>query len=168
MDINFLISQYKEIRSEYISLINLFNESEINKIIHEDEWTVAQVVSHIYKSNDNWFLYAKGTTADRKGDENIPWLEAHFLNFEEKMKSPDIILPDIDTLTKKACIEKINHCFNGLISGLPGANLEEILPTLLGDLTKWELSNFVIFHSKRHLYQIQNIANKTPRITEGR
>mgnify|MGYP001425631465 CR=1 FL=1 len=158
LDKNYLKESYNQLSEDFQKTLESLKDYEINQTPSNSGWTVAQVVSHITKANDSRFLIAKGRSCDRSPVERIPELENIFMNFELKMESPEFILPDQKVFSKEACILNVKKCFLSLIDRLEDCNTEEIIKTPFGDLTKWEMANFLIFHSKRHLFQLRNLA----------
>lgn len=75
------------------------------------------------------------------------------------MKAPDFLIPENRIYSKKECIERIEKVFDELKFNTKNTNLEEVLDTdgPLGSITKWELINFIDFHSQRHLHQLEGI-----------
>ncbi len=146
---------YQQLCNEYIALLQSLSDGQINISPSSGGWSVGQVISHITKANQSSFLGAKGEVCSRDIGEKLAELELTFLDFDVKMKSPDFILPDLKTFSKVESIQKISKCFEALIDALDDSKMDEILNSPLGVLTKWEIANFMIFHSKRHLYQLK-------------
>jgi hypothetical protein len=153
----YLKAIYQQLTTEYIATLQKFNDDQINQIPNNVGWSAGQVISHITKANQSSFLGAKGEICTRDIGENLAELELTFLNFDIKMESPDFILPDNKSFTAEESIFNITQCFQALSDALDESEMDEILNSPLGSLTKWEIANFMIFHSKRHLYQLKNI-----------
>jgi hypothetical protein len=157
INIPYLKTSYRQLASDYIAILKELTNEQINQSPINGGWSAGQLISHTTKANQSSFLTIPGVVSNRNIGEKIPELEKTFLDFNTKMKSPNFILPDDKTFTKEECINKIKECFHSLESALNQSKLDEILITPLGALTKWEMANFVIYHSKRHLYQLKNI-----------
>lgn len=154
---SYLKAMYQQLCNEYIALLQSLSDDQININPSSGGWSVGQVISHITKANQSSFLGEKGEVCSRDIGEKLAELELTFLDFDVKMKSPDFILPDLKTFSKVESIQKISKCFEALIEALDDSKMDEILNSPLGVLTKWEIANFMIFHSKRHLHQLKNI-----------
>lgn len=156
-----IIEHYKELSSQYTKILDELSEEELNTVPLINSWSAAQVVNHITKANDHGFLFLEGTNPERAVDERVSELKNVLLDYELKMESPDFILPDDRKFTKKESIEGIQKAFKQLITHLKDTNLSELIDTdsPLGSITKWEIANFIVFHSQRHLYQIEKIVN---------
>lgn len=154
---SYLKAMYQQLCNDYIAILQSLSDDQINKSPNSGGWSAGQVISHITKANQSSFLGAKGEVCNRDIGEKLAELELTFLNFDIKMESPDFILPDLKNFTRDECIQNITQCFQSLIDAVGDSKMDEILNSPLGVLTKWEIANFVIFHSKRHLYQLKNI-----------
>jgi hypothetical protein len=73
------------------------------------------------------------------------------------MESPDFLVPESREYSKQETMGLIQTRFRTLAEELPKCDLTPILDTPLGMVNKWELANFMVFHSRRHLHQLENI-----------
>lgn len=152
-----VLAAYAALSEQYTAILETFSQEQINSSPTVHSWTPAQVVQHIVKANNSSFLGAPGQKLDRPVDQMIPELESNFLNFEVKMISPDFLLPESKEVSKQECIVSIQSAFKTLSEQLPTARLDLILKWPLGLITKWEVANFIIYHSKRHLHQLEQL-----------
>jgi len=157
INIDYISDTYSLLLSQYISILESMTDEQLNEVPSPGSWSAAQVVRHIVKANDSGFLFAPGTVPDRDIGLHIPDLKENFLNFEIKMQSPEFIIPENRFYTKQECLESIQMVFNNLIQNLPAIDLSIEFEAPFGMTTKWELANFIVFHSQRHLNQLQNI-----------
>ncbi|WP_194776251.1 DinB family protein [Pararhodonellum marinum] len=155
--IQLIASTYRNLSEQYTKILVDLDERKLNTIPFEGSWTAAQVIQHIGKANDCRFLFATGKQADRDIGEQIPNLERQFLNFEIKMTSPDFLVPENRLFSKQETLALIQHAFHALAENLPKSDLTPMLKMPFGLITKWELANFIVFHSKRHLHQLGRI-----------
>lgn len=159
MNPTLILQSFESLREQYTELLGSLSEEEINKIPFPTSWPAAFLVDHITKANESSILKKIGRPAERAVDEQVPQFRTLFLDFELKMKTPDFLIPEDRMYSKKECIERIENVFNELKFNTKNTNLEEILDTdgPLGSITKWELINFIDFHSQRHLHQLKGI-----------
>jgi len=159
LDTKSITNQYQNLSEQYTKRLLGLSEEELNTIPFPESWTVAEVINHITKANDNSFLFLKGMIPERPVDERVLELKNILLDYELKMESPNFILPDDRKFTKKESIEGIQKVFSELIIHLGNTELSELIDhdSPLGSITKWEIANFIMFHSQRHLHQIENI-----------
>ena len=161
LDILSIVNHYQTLSEQYTKRLEDFSEEELNTVPFINSWSTAQVVNHITKANDHGFLFLEGTNPKRAVDERVPELKKILLDYESKMESPDSILPENRKFTKKESIEGIQKVFNELIIHIKNTELSELIniDSPLGSVTKWEIANFIVFHSQRHLHQIEKIVN---------
>jgi hypothetical protein len=155
-----LITAIDETVSQLVSLLASLNENEINQIPYEGSWTAGQVVRHITKSTDGMAkaMLADAKPADRDSTANVPHLKKIFLDFLNKLKSPDFILPEEEMYTPQKSIAELNQSFERLKENVPKANLNDLVEGLpFGPTTKLELVHFVLFHTERHLHQLRKV-----------
>lgn len=164
-----LLAAIDEAVSELQALMSSLDENKINTVPYKDSWTPAQLLRHVTKSI-NGMAKAMGMDAepaDRGADERIPDLKKAFLDFSNKMKSPDFIVPEPGPFKKQEVTEKLNKSFGHLKESAANANLIDLVANLpLGPITKLEILHFTLYHTQRHLHQMQNICaaleNGTP------
>jgi hypothetical protein len=156
---NLLVSLDTTITS-LLEIINKFTPQNINSIPFEGSWTAAQVADHLTKSTISITraLGLTGTKINRDPDERIQELKDIFLNFSTKLKSPDFILPTRDYYEKEVIIAHLTHWLVKLKEIAKDADLSEMIKhPAFGDITKFEILHFVLYHTQRHTYQLKNI-----------
>ncbi len=155
-----LFESLDDTSGQLLTLMSSLNETDINQIPFEDSWTAAQLASHITKSNKGiaQALEMEGTVCDRDPAEGAAKLKKMFLDFSVKYKSPEFILPTKNTYQKDLVTDELKASIERLISMRNAVNLSEIIEVpLFGATTKLELLYFVLYHTQRHLHQLQNI-----------
>lgn len=160
LDTRKLFADLDKTTTSFILLLDVANENMLDIIPFENSWTVAQVASHVTKSNKAIAqgLQMQGQPAERNADENVEKLKKFFLDYKAKYQSPEFILPTQKKYSKKEVITKLQDSVNMLKSLRDKTDLSEMI-TLpgLGEITKFEMLNFVVFHTKRHTRQLKNI-----------
>ena len=155
--------ELSEALSGLLKAVELFDEIQYHKIPFENSWTAGQVVAHLSLSNNGFLevLNAKVADTARAIDELKPQLKAIFLNFGNKMKSPDFILPKLkayDQETQRSEIGKTKEAFLKAINDLDLSKTCVSFPLPgLGNLTRLEAIYFVIYHTERHTNQLKEI-----------
>lgn len=146
--------------SNFFLLLNEFDRQQLNTVPFENSWSAAQVADHVTKSNRSIAkaLLLKGSIINRNPFGRLQELKNIFLDFSSKLKSPDFILPaegkyEKETVTNKLLesIRKIKEAINNV------ELLEMINHQAFGDITKFEILHFVVYHTQRHTYQLENI-----------
>jgi hypothetical protein len=150
----------ENVTAELFELLNSFQEDQINLVPFEGSWTAAQVADHLYRSDSSVIdsLYGETTFTLRNPDEKIAQLKEVFLNFEVKLKSPEIVLPSLTTFDRENVINKLKSSRQKLVQASTTLNLSETSQhPALGELTRLEFFAFVIYHTQRHIHQLENI-----------
>ena len=147
-------------------VISLIEQEDFNKIPFPNSWTAGQVVQHIVLASGGFaeILNATVKPSDRPADELIPRIKADFLNFGIKMKSPDFILPDDKTYNKDELLKTVQGIKTSISKEIDALDLTQLclafeLP-VYGFLTRLEAIYFVIYHTQRHVHQLNNIAHQ--------
>ena len=145
-------------------VLSSIDDSNMDKVPFEGSWTAGQVTEHIIKSVINMPKVLNGPTenTDRDPDEKSAMLRSIFMDYSNKMKSPDFILPTEDHHDKNALLRSISDIKEQMAEGaaLPDLTLTCTafkLPNL-GFLTRQELLTFAIAHTARHTQQLRNVA----------
>ena len=157
-----ILSSIDETLSALVELMSSINENSINIVPFKDSWTAGQLIWHVTASTNAMgkALSTGSKPADRDPGERIPQLKKIFLDFSTKMKSPDFIVPGPGPYDKKILMEKLMQSFSELIENARHANLSELVEGLpLGPITKLEILHFALYHTQRHLHQLEKIAN---------
>jgi len=142
---------------------DLFSSADpnlINKIPFEGSWTIGQVVRHVTKSNSGMVkaLQMQGTIAARDLLQAEPKLKQIFLDFNAKYNSPEFIIPEIKEYQKEDLLRALESTIQQLKEQREKQDLSELLSLdILGELTKFELLYFVLYHTQRHIHQLENI-----------
>jgi hypothetical protein len=155
-----LMNSLKQTTSSLLKLVEKFEIEEINRIPFPGSWTPAQVADHVTKSNRSIgkALLLNGTAINREIDERVPELKNVFLNFETKLKSPDFILPDNGHFVKIVLIANLSHSIEKLKENAAASDLSLLINhPAFGDISKFEILHFVLYHTQRHIHQLENI-----------
>jgi phage-related protein len=159
---NELLTSIGEPVAQLIGLMSSLEESKINTVPYKDSWTAGQLLRHVTKSINGMAkaMHAKSKPAERDPGEKIPQLKKAFLDFANKMKSPDFIVPEEGPYEKQATIEELNRSFEHLKEGTTNADLTDMADNLpLGAITKLEILHFVLYHTQRHVHQMKKICD---------
>jgi hypothetical protein len=153
----------EEITNEMLQLVSSFNEDEMNSMPFKDSWTAAQVAEHVTKSNASMIrsLSEEGKTSLRNIDEGVQKLKEIFLDFTSKLKSPKFILPTRNSYSKEIVVADLKNSIEQIKKLSNTINLSEIVThRVFGEITKFEILHFVVYHTERHIHQLKNIFQK--------
>jgi hypothetical protein len=146
-----------------LQLVSSFNEDEMNSMPFKDSWTAAQVAEHVTKSNASMIrsLSEEGKTSSRNIDEGVQKLKEIFLDFTSKLKSPKFILPTRNSYSKEIVVADLKNSIEQIKKLSNTINLSEIVNhRVFGEITKFEILHFVVYHTERHIHQLKNIFQK--------
>jgi hypothetical protein len=155
-----IMSLYKETVNSLAAGADAFSRETFNQIPFKESWTAAQVLVHVTKSNLSVaeVLSWQGKPVHRPPDERIKELGDIFLDFTTRLKSPDFILPEPGIYEKEIVVQNLQHSITQLYNEAAGADLSEAVKhPIFGDITRLELLYFVIYHTRRHINQLNNI-----------
>jgi hypothetical protein len=158
-----LFKLFDETSSKLLLLVSSFNEEELLASPFINSWSPAQITEHIIKSNMSilHLLTAKGKITEREPDLRAMEVKELFLDFTRKFQSPQAVLPtrsiyrkDIIIEDLKKSIEQVRELHNNInvyeTADIPG----------FGVLTKLELIHFILYHTQRHVKQLENMRNQ--------
>ncbi|HVZ97655.1 MAG TPA: DinB family protein [Chitinophagaceae bacterium] len=146
-----------------MNLVSSVPETLVNKVPFAGSWTVAQLATHVTKSNNAIAqgLDMKGTAAKRPADEGVLRLRKMFLNFDTKFQSPEFITPENKEYSKEEVITHLENSIARLKNRRITADLCEVINMkVFSEITKLELLHFVLYHTQRHIHQLKNIIQK--------
>lgn len=149
-----------ESRKALYDLLDAFSGEGFNEVPFKDSWTAAQVADHITRSNRSitQALDLPGMAIDRQPDLRAQELKDMFLDFTVKFQAPGFILPGQDVYDRTVLINQLVHSFDGLLEVAQVTDLGECIShPAFGEITKLELLHFVVYHTQRHIHQVQHI-----------
>ena len=155
-----LFASLDETNGEFLQLVSSFDDDAINTIPFKNSWTAAQVADHVTKSNRSVIqsLQVAGKISKRGADERADELKQLFLNFSTKLHSPDFILPARDIYDKEKLLSDLKDSIDEIRYLSESVNLFESLDhRAFGDITKLEILHFVVYHTQRHIHQLNKI-----------
>lgn len=155
-----LFTSLDETWSDFFKLVSSVDAGTINELPFEDCWTIAQLATHVKKSNNAIIqaLQMEGKPCNRNTDERKEELKKIFLDFTAKYQSPDFIIPDKKEYNKESVVEQLANSIEQLKILRSKTNLQEIINLpVFGEITKLEILYFVLYHTQRHVHQLKNI-----------
>jgi hypothetical protein len=134
-----------------------------NVIPFEGSWTAGQVVEHVNMAGAGFVDLLNGNTevTTRPVDEHIDRIKTMFLNFSSKNVAATNLTPTTDNYNLQDQLAKLENIKSGIITAVNVLDLDRTcvdydIPTF-GHLTRLEAVYFFLFHTKRHVHQLQNI-----------
>lgn len=134
-----------------------------NKIPFEGSWTAGQVVEHVNMVGMGFIHLLNGNTeaTTRPVNEHVDRIKTMFLNYDLKNIASADINPAPGNYNLKDQLAELEKIKSGIIAAINTLNLDMTcldfdIPTF-GHLTRLEAVYFFLFHTKRHVHQLQNI-----------
>lgn len=161
-----LITGFNETTRDLLATLSLFNQNEFNKIPFEGSWTAGQTAEHLYKSDSSIpnVLKSNSKATERNPFEKTAVIEMIFFDFSKKLQSPEFILPSAEPKNKEDFIKGFERTRKELKDLIETLDLRRTFTDFpfpqLGEFTGWEWICFAVSHSKRHIRQMKNIAEK--------
>jgi DinB family protein len=156
-----LLSEITKTNADLFVLIDSFDENELNQVPFENSWTAGQVANHLKKSDSfiHYLLTAPTRETQRPADQNVGQLRDVFLNFDKKLDAPDMIAPDTRNFTREEALGSLKDIRSKILED--AANTDLTLTTTvkspLGAATLLEMLHFHLFHTQRHIHQLEKI-----------
>jgi hypothetical protein len=155
-------ARFGEVASGLLKTLSRFDDDRFNEAPSYGGWSPGQVGEHLFKAYGAADTM-RGTVgaAGRPADKNIAEIKGIFLNFEIRLKSPEALLPGNDPKEQRHLLQVLGE----RISQIKGIIETEDLTLLcldyempvLGRLTRLEWVYFCLFHTMRHIRQLENI-----------
>lgn len=158
--------EFGETFSRLIEIVSDFDADKINIKPSENEWSAAQVARHLIKANSGLpgMLNGEKKETDREPDEMIGRIKSDFLNFGIKMEAPDFIVPEDKNFDKNELIEKLEQIKSNITKTVEETDLSKTCLSfefpVYGFLTGIEILSFAVYHTQRHLKQLEKVAEK--------
>lgn len=161
-----VIAEYRKTVDELLETVKQFSQEKINEVPFEGSWTAAQVTDHIYKSQEVFPKLLNGKTEEAKRDteKKKQQIKSIFLDFSNKMKSPDFIIPADEPQKKEELMRRMENKAKEITAAMKDHDLNRTfldfeLPGF-GKFTGLEWSWFITYHTQRHIHQLKNILER--------
>lgn len=160
----------KQVKNDFVesseNLLNILSpvpDKNFNKKPGEDGWTVGMAAEHLIKVESGTLKLFSGPVgpAERDPEEKILTIKGRLLDYNTAMTAYGPIVPNDKIKDKTKALVKMQDIRQKLTGLIEIQNLEELITgfehPLFGFLTRIEWIYFNIYHSKRHVRQIENI-----------
>lgn len=146
-----------------IRALNEFSDEHWNSKPADDAWSAAQVAHHlsVIETGVNRCLNGETEPSPRSGDAIIKRIDLFLGNHKRTYSAPDFTLPPVNPGNKKKVVLSIEETRKKLAEYIIKSDLNvlclEFKHFFFGELTAYEWIHFVMYHSNRHLIQLQSI-----------
>lgn len=160
LSIKALLSEISSAVAGLTTLMATVDTHKVNTSPYNGSWTAPQLLNHVTKSINGMAkaMQTESAPANRNPSERVEELRKIFLDFSQKFQSPAFIVPDDHSYEQLLTINQLNEAFERFKESAGTANLEGLIEGLpFGAVTKLEIVYFTLFHTQRHLHQMQKI-----------
>jgi DinB family protein len=137
---------------------------DFNRIPFKGSWTAGQLAEHMEKAIGPEVLFGRVHPTERRPDEKVEAIQAVFLNFDIKMRSPDFIQPTGTVHQQDQLIASLEKKVSLVKEAISTLDLSETCDDfnipVFGEFTRLEWISLFISHTQRHIRQLKNIAEK--------
>lgn len=147
-----------------LRLLDSFDGQTIKMVPYEGSWTAAQVGDHLLKSYNLILraIYGKVEKTSRDPESNVDQIKNIFLDFNVKFKSPEMIRPSDQPAEREQLLSELISSIGKLkeasdVMDLSMTALDADMPGL-GKLTGTEWLYFFVYHTQRHIHQLEKIS----------
>ncbi len=156
--------EIKETCTALLHALDAFSEQEFNTVPPCGGWTPGQVAEHLLLSAGVVeVISGKTVAATRPPDEKLSGIGAIFLDFTTKLSSPDFIIPAEGHYEKEEMKNRLRIVWTKLAEAARLLDLTAICTDFefpgSGTLTRLEWINFYVYHTRRHIVQLERIHN---------
>lgn len=158
-----VLAALNETLEDFTETLAAFDNAEYNNVPFDGSWTPGQVAQHVIMSVSGFTQLITGPDAEtvRLPDLHVANLKAAFLNFDIKMQSPDFVIPAAADYNKQEQLNELERLQQRLNEIIPAADMSRTctgmeMPTL-GYITRTEIVHFLVYHTTRHVHQLQKI-----------
>jgi len=154
------LTEFHKTTSTLIDIINSFTEEQLNSVPNEG-WTIGQFGEHLFKSYAFVSVLNGNTkTTTRPMEQKLGPIKNIFSDTTIKMKSPDAIIPSEDKINKAKLVNGLKKRIEQIKKAIQTQDLSLIcidfsIPEY-GEFTRYEWIWFNIYHTQRHIQQLQS------------
>jgi hypothetical protein len=148
--------------NELIQLIVSTTEEQFNGIPFEGSWTVAQIGVHLSKSYELADILSNGPVikTERLPGKEIELIKKIFLDFNAKYQSAEALLPTNEPIEKERLLSGLQKRISQIKEVIQTKDLNETCTGLpfkgIGELTRIEWLHVILYHTQRHIRQMEN------------
>ena len=158
-----LIKKFRKNTQQLSDLIDSFSDDQFAMKPSEDEWSAAEILEHLYRSEFGIpkLFNGESNPSDRDADAYVQKMENALLNYSKKTQAPEFIQPKNSNSDKADLLAKFSTNREKIVRAYLQNSPNEICllypHPFYGSLTRLEWLNFCILHAQRHIHQLKGI-----------
>lgn len=154
-----------QIQPTYIALCEVIDAltDNFNRPPSYGGWTPGQVARHLQMSQAKLIQALEATSYETRHPENakVAAIIGLFLNFDSKYDAPGFITPEDQEFDANRLRNFFSQLKNELSEKVPDLALDVVVPHFdfphIGTLTRLEMIAFALFHTQRHIRQMEKM-----------
>ncbi len=168
MDKYQLLSDIDISTQQLLQCLYNFNTEKFNFSPDSKNWSPAQIAEHLLMLEviANNALTGKTIPTNRPPDEKINLIKTVMSDIDTKRVAPEIVQPSAELKDLQLMMEQIKIQRESLKKTISEMDMTEACVSFkhpgIGTLTRLEWVYFTIFHTERHLQQLQRFGNYLP------
>ncbi|MFP3919723.1 DinB family protein [Lysinibacillus telephonicus] len=151
-----------KVREQIWQCVSEISDSQLNKVVEEGQWSIAQVLEHLYLIEK---LAVEGIQEALASSEANPvkLRRIHLAaDRSHKVQAPEMLRPSAEYQTLKQLKNKLDNSRETLLKCIEGVSVETLdeksMPhPVYGALSLSQWISFIGYHEQRHLGQIEDI-----------
>ncbi len=147
-------------------ITKLIDPTIYNQVPFEGSWTAGQVVEHILMVGNGFtqLLNGPNEATTRPVDEHVSRIKTMFLDFNSKSTASPNVTPQPGVYDVQDHLTRLEKLKTGITAAINSLDLNRTCMGFdirtFGHLTGLEAAYFFLFHTKKHVHQLQNIVNQ--------
>ncbi len=131
-----------------------------------DKWSILTILDHLRVTDQSILRLGQSEASPTERDAmiNINKVKKVFQNHELQLPAPNAVLPKHDDKSKEELITELKDIRKATLAQGESLGWNGVLSNfshpITGTMTRLEWLYFCIYHTERHIYQIEGIKNK--------
>lgn len=151
-----------KVREEIWKSVSGLSDQQLNEVVEEGKWTIAQVLEHLYLIEKNIASNIQNALLSNEYNPTESKPVHLAANRTRKVDSPKNLTPSNEFKTFEDLENKLTNSRKALVDTLQGVSEDDLTQKSLphgafGMLSLKEWVSFIGFHEQRHLEQIEEI-----------
>jgi len=155
------LEEFHKVTVSLLNLLHILSDEQIN-FQPKEGWSAGQIGEHIFKSYASVHTLNGNTKKTvRPIDQKLEPIKALFSDTSIKMNSPKAILQSEERIVKKDLIKGLEDRIEQIKEVIQNKDLSFTCTDFsipeYGEFTRFEWLWFNIYHTQRHVHQLENI-----------
>lgn len=151
-----------KIREEIWNSVRELTDEQLNKVVEEGRWSIAQVLEHLYLMEENATRGIQEVLLKDEVNPTDPKPIEIAADRTIKRDAPDYLIPSVEFQTLESLREKLTNSREALMKSVQRVSEEELnnksfIHRRFGLLSVTQWISLLGYHEQRHLEQIEEI-----------